>query len=530
MLPRVLLSSVFKPFGVDNQYGRKESKIELYHNQITKAQGIYSLRAFMSTFGLHAIANNIEAPTTVLDCPTLGRFRRELKKGYDIVGIGSILPNFQKVKRMVKETREISPESKIVLGGFCAALPEIEKKIGVDYVCVGDGISFMREMLGLPAEFDFKNPDGCAESREILGVPLYGVKNPHVIVGLGCSYGCDFCSPSHFFGRRHIKFYTRGRDLFEAMLRVERRFRSNRITFIGDDNFLIDLKRAEELRRCVVESGRVYDILIFGSADKVVEFGPERLAEMGVGTIWIGREGKFSDYRKNQNVNMAELVAELRNCGIKTILSSILLLDKHTQDNIGEDIDDHLACRPAFSQFAYYSPLPGTPLYDRMSRENRILTAIPFEEWHGFKQPWFVHPEFNLDEAEQVQERAYQRDFEELGPSVLRFIEADYLGWLNLKDSKKPHLRARADFLSSPMWKYRVLLAAMERLVPTERTRDSIRRLRQRIEDSFGKTTAFEKTAALGLFLAGRFREFRTRRWGDALQPRTRVVCYNGGG
>jgi hypothetical protein len=239
-------------------------------------------------------------------------------------------------------------------------------------------------------------------------------------VGLGCSYGCDFCSPSHFFGRRHIKFYTRGRDLFEEMLRVEQRFRSNRICFIGDDNFLIDLKRAEELRRCVVESGRVYDILIFGTADQAVEFGPERLAEMGVGTIWIGREGKFSDYRKNKNVNMAGLVAELRHYGIKTILSSILLLDQHTRDNIGEDIGDHLACRPAFSQFAFYSPLPGTPLYERMSRENRILTAIPYEEWHAFKQPWFVHPEFNLDEAERVQERAYQRDFEELGPSILR--------------------------------------------------------------------------------------------------------------
>ena len=44
MPPRVLLSSVFKPFGVDGIYGRKESKIELFHNQLTKAQGVFSLR------------------------------------------------------------------------------------------------------------------------------------------------------------------------------------------------------------------------------------------------------------------------------------------------------------------------------------------------------------------------------------------------------------------------------------------------------------------------------------------------------
>jgi haloalkane dehalogenase len=398
----------------------------------------------------------------------------------------------------------------------------------VDHVCVGEGIGFMRELLGLPPEFKFKNPSTYTESKEILGFPLFGVKNPYIIVGLGCSYGCDFCSPSHFFSRRHIKFYQKGRALFEEMERLERQFRSNGICFVGDDNFLIDLERAEELRKCVVNSGKAFDLFIFGSADKVIEFGPERLAEMGVGTIWIGREGKFSDYRKNRDVELVELVAELRSYGIKTILSSILLLDQHTRENINEDIDDHLACRPYCSQFSYYAPFPGTPLFERLRRENKILTDIPFEEWHAFKQPWFIHPQFDLAEAEKIQERAYQRDFHELGPSLLRYIEAEYLGWLNLKDSRKPHLRARAGFFASRMRAYKSMLLAMERLLPTERTRNLVRDVRRRVENSFSKATPLERAAAMGLFLAGRLREFRTRHWGDALQPRTRVVRYNG--
>ena len=100
MPPRVLLSSVFKPFSTDNIYSRMDSKIELYHNQITKYQGVFSMRSFMDSFGLHAIANNIEVPTTVLDFPSRARFIRELEKGYDIVGIGGILPNFQKIKNL----------------------------------------------------------------------------------------------------------------------------------------------------------------------------------------------------------------------------------------------------------------------------------------------------------------------------------------------------------------------------------------------------------------------------------------------
>ena len=224
---------------------------------------------------------------------------------------------------------------------------------------------------------------------------------------------------------------------------------------------------------------------------------------------------------------MKQELAELRSHGIKTILSSILLLDEHTRENIEEDIDDHLACRPAFSQFAYYAPLPGTPLYDRLSREGRILTAIPFEEWHAFGHPWFTHPGFDLEEAKRVQDRAYRRDFEELGPTIMRYIEADYLGWEKMKDSAKPHLRARAGYLGSKMPRYRIMLLAMEHLVPTGAMRGLVRDVRCRVESSFGKATLAERAAARAVFLAGRYREFRNRRWGDALQPRTRVIRYN---
>lgn len=527
MPPRVLLTSVFKPFAVDGIYSRKESKIELYHNQLTKSQGIFSPRIFTDSLGLYLIANNIEVPTTVLDFPTLERFRRELRKGYDVVGIGAIMPNFQKVKRMVEETREISPRSTIVLGGFCANVPDIEKMMDVDHVCVGEGISFMRDLLGLAPEFEFRHPSMYTSLREIIGIPLSGVNYPMIIVGLGCSYGCDFCSPSHFFGRRHIRFLRRGREIFEQMEMLYPRYGSNMIAFMGDDNFLLDLDRAEELREYVVKSNKIFNIWLFASADKVVQFGAERLAEMGTQIIWIGRESKYSDYPKNRELDMKEVLTELRRHGIRTILSSILLLDQHTKENIREDIDDHLACRPVFSQFALYSPAPRTPLYDRLSEEGKILTAIPFEEWHAFKQPWFIHPEFTLMEAERIQEEAYKRDYHELGPSAVRWAEADFEGWYNMKDSRKPHLRARAEYLASKMWKYKILLLAIEHLVPTEEMREISSEMRRRIEQHFGPTGPFHNAIAAGLFLTGRFREFRTRHWGDALQPSTRVVRYN---
>ncbi len=192
-----------------------------------------------------------------------------------------------------------------------------------------------------------------------------------------------------------------------------------------------------------------------------------------------------------------------------------------------EDVDEHLACRPVFSQFSHFSPAPGTPLYDRLEEQNRILTAIPFEDWHAFKQPWFIHPEFNLAEAEKIQEEAYRRDFHELGPSVMRFIEADLEGALHLARSDKPHLRARAEWLASQMWKYKILLHGMENLARTPEMKAMVRDVRERVEAARGPSNPAFRAAGRALHAAGRFREWRTARWGDAIQPPTIVRRYN---
>jgi radical SAM superfamily enzyme YgiQ (UPF0313 family) len=528
MPPTVLLSSVFKPFAVDDLYSRKESILELLHNQLTKYQGIYSLRTAYDTHGIHVIAKNLGIPCSVLDFPSQRRFIREIKKGYDYIGISSIVHNFQKVKWMVEQIKTISPKSKIIIGGFCADIPDLQKILDVDYVCIGEGISFMRRLLGLPDGFEFRNPDIHYDLRELLGVPLAGIpKVPQLVVGLGCSYGCDFCSPSHFFGRKHIRFYQSGEKLFEEVLRLSRKG-LNMITFIGDDNFLIDLNRAEELRRCIVKSGRNFNFLIFASADRIIDFGVEKLAEMGASIVWIGRESRFSDYPKNKNIDMKALVTQLHSYGIKTILSSILLLDNHTKENIQEDIDEHLACKPTFSQFSHYAPIPKTPLWDRMHREGRLIPGIPWEEMHAFHEPWFYHPHFTSSEAKNIQETAYLRDFYELGPSFLRYIETDYLGWKNLRHSGKNHFNARAEFFALQMRMYKILLTAMQHLVPTAPMRILVQDLLRQVEESFGKVNMLQMPAAYGLWVTGRLREFRSRHWGDVIQPPTKFVHYDG--
>jgi hypothetical protein len=114
---RILLCGVFGPYGVDDAFGRKENVMELFHNQVTKAQGLASLRLHHRTFGLYFMAANVDADVTVLDFPSRRRFVREIRKGYDLVGISFITPNFSKAREMCRLIREETPNTEIALGG-----------------------------------------------------------------------------------------------------------------------------------------------------------------------------------------------------------------------------------------------------------------------------------------------------------------------------------------------------------------------------------------------------------------------------
>src|ERR1700733_2958208 len=101
---RILLSSVFGPYAQDDEFGsRSINPMELYHNQVTRAQGSFSLRMFHRSWGIMLIQKNISATCTVLDFPTREAFARELKANhYDIVGISSITVNVLKVREMCR--------------------------------------------------------------------------------------------------------------------------------------------------------------------------------------------------------------------------------------------------------------------------------------------------------------------------------------------------------------------------------------------------------------------------------------------
>ena len=147
---RVLLTSVFGPYARDDEYGsRVLNPMELYHNQVTRVQGPFSLRMFHRSWGLMLIQANVQAPCTVLDFPTLDRFIEEIRGNrYDVVGISSIIPNVLKVRKMCELVRRYQPEATIVVGGHIATIPDLDERIDADRIVKGEGVRWFRGFLG----------------------------------------------------------------------------------------------------------------------------------------------------------------------------------------------------------------------------------------------------------------------------------------------------------------------------------------------------------------------------------------------
>src|SRR5271157_6628014 len=146
----VLLTSVCRPMGP--KYGDAPSVgYELLYRQVTRAQGIFSPRTVNVFFGLDYIAENLDAPTVVLQYPSKRELIRELKKGYDYVGVSFLMAVMPKMKETVALIRKYAPQSKIVIGGYGAILKDEVLQPYADYICREEGVAFFRRLLGEPA-------------------------------------------------------------------------------------------------------------------------------------------------------------------------------------------------------------------------------------------------------------------------------------------------------------------------------------------------------------------------------------------
>jgi hypothetical protein len=427
----VLLTSVFGPYGVDDDFGRKENKLELFHNQITREQGIFSIRFHHHSFGLYLIAENLDSPVTVLDFPSKKRFIKEIRKGYDYIGISFIVPNLIKATEMARLIRKHAPDSQIVLGGHGTMIEGIEDLVEHDHICRGDGVQWFRSLLNEERlERPLTHPALVSGfGGRSLGIPLKTDASV-LIPGVGCPNRCRFCSTSSFFNGYH-SFFETGEELFNVCQRIEKKLGLSEF-FVMDENFLKQRQRAEELARLCQQHGKYYRFGIFSSAETIADIGVEQMVRLGVYFVWIGVESKLEQYEKNRGIDLKRLIRELRDHGIVVLGSAILFLEQHDRQTIWDDIRYAVDLGTDFVQFMQLGPLPTTTLYRQYRDQDLLRFDLPYEEWHGQHRIWFDHPHFSQEESEQLLRAAFAHDYDTQGPSLLRMAETAIRGYQTL--------------------------------------------------------------------------------------------------
>lgn len=450
---RVLLCSVFGPYAQDDEFGsRLINPMELWHNQVTRVQGPFSLRMFHRSWGLMFIQANIDAPCTLLDFPTRDRFIQELRENhYDVIGISAILPNIQKVKAMCELIREHQPQAKIVIGGHISGLPGLAERLDADHIVRGDGIAWFRAYLGQDVSAPVQHPAVWAGiNRHAMGMDLpFNAKTASAVLvpSVGCPIGCNFCSTSAMFGGKGhmLSFYESAQDLFDVMCRLEKEMGVWSF-FVMDENFLLQRPRAMKLLELMRKHDKAWGLYVFSSANALRLYTMDELVALGISWVWMGLEGKNSQYGKLNGTDTHALVRQLRENGVRVLGSSIIGLEEHTPENIDQAIAHAVSHDTDFHQFMLYTPVAGTPLYAQHDQDGTLLSEeeISYEDTHGQYRFNFRHPNIPAGDETEMLLRAFNEDFRVNGPSVLRTARTTLLGWQ--KHHNHPEARVRRRF------------------------------------------------------------------------------------
>lgn len=278
---------------------------------------------------------------------------------------------------------------RVAMGGLhVSALPE-EAAAEADYVIVGEGEHVWPAVVKAAARHDppriFRAADFPAVDAARLPVPRFDLlgTRPYnrftVQSARGCPWRCDFCASTVM-----LKQPYRKRPVADVIRDIEaiRALRPHPFIEFADDNTFVDKAWGRDLCRALAPLG----IRWFTETDISVANDPELLDLMraaGCRQILVGLESPAggplqgvetrSNFKARTAASYLEKLRRIQAHGITVNGCFILGLDGHTP-GIFEDVLAFARQVPLYDvQITVLTAFPGTPLYDRLLREGRIL-------------------------------------------------------------------------------------------------------------------------------------------------------------
>lgn len=189
----------------------------------------------------------------------------------------------------------------------------------------------------------------------------------------GCPFSCRFCSVIQMFGRKY-----RIRDTNLVLEEIEQR--KPKQIFFYDDNFAMDKNRTKKLLQGLID--RSLKTIWTAQVRAEVARDPELLELMyqsGCRLVYIGFESinreTLLEYNKKLDVEeIADSIQIIHRHGIKIHGMFVIGADEDNVQVARNTVDFALKHKIDTIQLMMLTPLPGTPYFNDLLRNNRIIS------------------------------------------------------------------------------------------------------------------------------------------------------------
>lgn len=349
----------------------------------------------------------------------------------DLVGISTTTSTSREAYRMAGFLRSYNVP--VVLGGIHATYMTEEALQFADCVVRGEadrnflplvqailngepidklpGLSFWHKgtVLHNPCDPDRVNLDELPMPDLTLLEGHKPLRSIPVATSRGCPFNCTFCSVTPMFGREY-RFRATGKVLDELSL-----YRGRNV-FFCDDNFTANPVRSKELLKGMIS--RKIGLKGWGAQVRVAAARDDELLELmsraGASVVYIGLESinpaTLELYKKQQTVEEITYgIRRFHQFGIRVHGMFVFGGDSDTVQTIRDTVDFALETKVDTVQFLMLTPLPGTPLFNQLETEGRLLTRDweLYDGHHVVFRPAKMSPEQLQVETIQAMRRFY---------------------------------------------------------------------------------------------------------------------------
>ena len=313
----------------------------------------------------------------------------------------------------------------VILGGPHTFFHAEEAGQHCDAVAIGEAEQIWPQMLQDARTGCLKRQYKADFLPSLAGLPMprynlldlhrYGPFRTHVVVSSrGCPFRCEFCSERYLLGEEY-----RCRPVPEVIAEI--RECGGRYLLFGDSNFVGNRSHTMELMEALIPL-RVRWSALWPS---YVCADPEFLnlaQRSGLLHVNIGFESldpqtlQGMNKRFNKVDRYGELLQNLRSRGISYSLNFIMGWDGEREDITRASLDFLHEHKVPVAYFNILTPVKGTPFYDRLQNEGRLLNPEDIDRWPG--QTCYIKPLAGSPEALEEKVREMYRGFYSL-PSML---------------------------------------------------------------------------------------------------------------